>query len=156
MSSPPDERDGAPAQERPAADDSAHPANGDSVAFIVNCDGAGRQTPTSRDVLLAEIYALGPDALLAASLGWRLGRLDAEEIVKQRISDAGRDVASSPEWRATVRRPMQSELVQRRRAPRNCACGRCSACVYLESLRRRGGRPFLGVRVERGRCRRTA
>jgi hypothetical protein len=70
---------------------------------------------TSRDVLAAEIIALGPDALLAASLGWRLGRLDAEEIAKQRIAQAGREVACSPEWRAIRRWPSHAELERRRR-----------------------------------------
>ena len=37
----------------------------------------------------AEMLALGPDALYAATLGWRLGRLDAEEIAKERIAAAG-------------------------------------------------------------------
>jgi hypothetical protein len=78
----------------------------------------GMVTPSAdisvRDVLVAEILALGPEALLAASLGWRLGRLDAEEIAKQKISQAGWDVASDPEWRRTARQPRWVELQRRR------------------------------------------
>lgn len=71
---------------------------------------------TSRDVLVAEILALDPDALYAASLGWRLGRLDAEERAKQMIAEAGRDVACSPDWRAIRRWPTHAELRRRRSA----------------------------------------
>lgn len=85
---------------------------------MTSLDDSAMLTPSGdisvRDVLLAEIRALGPGQLYAASLGWRLGRLDAEEIAKQKIVEAEWAVASSPEWRAIRRRPMWAELQRRR------------------------------------------
>lgn len=81
-------------------------------------DNNFRVTPTgnvtTRDILLAEIMALGPDALYPASLGWRLGLLDCEEREKQRIGRAGADLAGSPEWHAVRRQPRWTELQRAR------------------------------------------
>ena len=79
-----------------------------------NVNGSPAGDISVRDVLLAEIRALGADALYPASLGWRLGRLDAEDIAKQRIADAGRDVIANPAWQRTVRQPRWTELQRRR------------------------------------------
>lgn len=67
-----------------------------------------------RDALVQMILALGPDQLYAAGLGWRLGRLDAEDIAKEQIAEAGRDVAASAQWRSIGRQPRWTELQRRR------------------------------------------
>lgn len=104
MNGPPGERSG-PADDRPARKDIVRPDDATILSEL-----------TSRDVLVAEIYALGADALYAASLGWKLGRLDAEEIAKQRIAQAGRDVACSPDWREIRQWPTHAEIKRRRRS----------------------------------------
>jgi len=109
---------------RPAGIRTAHESLDDDIA---------RLTPTGdisvRDALVAQIYSLGPGALLAASLGWRLGVLDGETNERRKIGRAGADVGSSPEWRAIRRQPMWAEL-QRRRGEcvrrhrlERCTCG---------------------------------
>lgn len=105
---------------RPAGNGTAY------ESLTINADSL-----TGRDVILAEIRALGPEQLYAASLGWRLGRLDAEEVAKRMISDAGRDVVSSPAWRRTAGKPRWAELQARR--------GECVAKHRLDRCTCRGG-----------------
>jgi hypothetical protein len=54
--------------------------------------------------------------------------------------------------RAQADRPSHAELT-RRRDPDHWPCGRecggCSRCIYAEAWRKRGGRPYLGVRHDR-------
>lgn len=67
-----------------------------------------------RDATVAQIMALGADAILPASLGYYLGRLDAEDRVERTRAQAGFDVANSPEWHRVIRQPRYAELRRRR------------------------------------------
>lgn len=113
---------------RPAGNGPAKTSLTDADAIIASLDDI-----SARDALLWQIYSLGPEALLAASLGWRLGRLDAEEIAKQRIGQAGVDVVASPEWHAIRRNPRWIELQRHR--------GECVKRHRLESCTCSAGGP---------------
>lgn len=76
-----------------------------------------------RDVTVAQILALGADAILPASLGYYLGRLDAEDRAERARAQAGFEVAHSPEWHRARRQPRYAELARRRG---ECTCRRSS------------------------------
>jgi hypothetical protein len=86
-------------------------------------------------------------------LGWRVGFARG---YRQSELDTAADWHEM--WRKTrtlLDRPTQAEL-RRRREPvneptpcrrRNCG-GRCARCIHTYAWRKRGGRPYLGVRGE--------
>lgn len=100
-----------------------------------------------------------PDGLRWAALGWRAGLTDG-----CRRGYRAAERKSADDWhrvylhvRATLAAPRHDDVRAAREArleepcPRRCidrpgpACARCVAC---EAWRRRGGRPYLGVRDE--------
>lgn len=129
---PPDERDRACVPPPATADDGSAESSIASVTGETPTDGCAEVI--GRNVLLAQICALGPAALYAASLGWRLGRLDAEEIAKQQIAAGGRQVVASMEWRALRRQPQWTEVQQRRgECARRHRLNRCTCADFART-----------------------
>lgn len=99
--------------------------------------------------MLADAWgpALARSYRLGYGDGYDAGFRAAELEMEQAWSRVAAEVRAGASGRTHAQ--LIAERTRHDHEPCPTGCGRCSTCTHAEAWRRRGGRPFMGVRAER-------